>query len=63
MEDAIALAECFRVRDDVTQVLAEFAAVRRPVIEDYQAAAYESMVWFESAAKYVCLNPIDLALV
>ena len=35
--------------------------VRRPVIEDYQAAAFESMVWFENAAKYVCLNPIDLA--
>jgi anthraniloyl-CoA monooxygenase len=61
MEDAIALAECFGVRDDVTQALAEFTAVRRPVIEDYQAAAYESMVWFENAAKYVCLNPIDLA--
>ncbi len=61
MEDAIALAECFRVRDDVTQALAEFTTVRRPVIEDYQAAAFESMVWFENAAKYVCLNPIDLA--
>jgi anthraniloyl-CoA monooxygenase len=61
MEDAIALAECFRVRDDVTQALAEFTAVRRPVIEDYQAAAYESMVWFENAAKYMCLSPIDLA--
>ena len=61
MEDAIALAESFRVRVDVTQALAEFTAVRRPVIEDYQAAAYESMVWFENAAKYVGLNPIDLA--
>jgi len=61
MEDAIALGDCFRVRDDVTQALAEFTAVRRPVIEDYQAAAYESMVWFENAAKYVGLKPIDLA--
>ena len=61
MEDAIALAESFRVRGDLNQALGEFSAVRRPVIEDYQAAAFESMVWFENAANYVGLNPIDLA--
>jgi anthraniloyl-CoA monooxygenase len=41
--------------------LSKFTEVRRPVIEDYQAAAFESMVWFENAAKYVTLNPIELA--
>ena len=61
MEDAIALAECFQTTSDVTQVLSKFTEVRRPVIEDYQAAAFESMVWFENAAKYVSLAPIDLA--
>ena len=61
MEDAIALAECFQTTSEVTKVLSKFTEVRRPVIEDYQAAAFESMVWFENAAKYVSLAPIDLA--
>jgi len=61
MEDAIALAECFQTTSEVTKVLSKFTEVRRPVIEDYQAAAFESMVWFENAAKYVSLAPIELA--
>jgi len=61
MEDAIALAECFQTTSDVTKVLSKFTEVRRPVIEDYQAAAFESMVWFENAAKYASLAPIELA--
>ena len=61
MEDAIALAECFQTTSDVTKALSKFTEVRRPVIEDYQAAAFESMVWFENAAKYVSLTPIELA--
>ena len=61
MEDAIALAECFQTTSEVTKVLSKFTEVRRPVIEDYQAAAFESMVWFENAAKYFSLAPIDLA--
>src|SRR6185437_3266504 len=47
MEDAIALKRCFDREPDVTAALQEFQRVRKPVIEDYQAAAYESMVWFE----------------
>jgi anthraniloyl-CoA monooxygenase len=31
------------------------------VIEEYQAAAYESMLWFEDARKYTQLDPIELA--
>jgi anthraniloyl-CoA monooxygenase len=61
MEDAIALAECFQTTSDVTKALSKFTEGRRPVIEDYQAAAFESMVWFENAAKYVSLDPIELA--
>ena len=61
MEDAIALAECFQTTSDVTKALSKFTVVRRPVIEDYQAAAFESMVWFENAAKYVSFAPIELA--
>jgi anthraniloyl-CoA monooxygenase len=62
MEDAIALAECCQRTSDVAKALNDFSTTRRPVIEDYQAAAFESMVWFENAKKYVQLNPIELAL-
>lgn len=61
MEDAIALAGCF-IRDArVREALANFESTRKPVIEDYQAAAYESMVWFENAGSYLRLSPINLA--
>jgi anthraniloyl-CoA monooxygenase len=45
----------------VNEALESFTATRRPVIEDYQAAAFESMKWFENAAQYMHLSPIDLA--
>ena len=62
MEDAIALAQSFQQTSDVNQALASFTAARRPVIEDYQAAAFESMKWFENAAQYMHLSPTELAL-
>jgi anthraniloyl-CoA monooxygenase len=61
LEDAIALAECFEKSLSVNAALDDFAKLRRPVIEDYQAAAHESMVWFEDARKYIHLSPIELA--
>ena len=61
MEDAIALAECFQEQADVREALEQFAAKRRPVIEDYQAAAFESMIWFENAREYMHLSPTELA--
>ena len=61
MEDAIALAQSFQQTNDVTEALANFTATRRPVIEDYQAAAFESMKWFENAAQYMHLSPMELA--
>lgn len=59
IEDAIALAQSFQ--PDVQQTLANFTATRRPIIEDYQAAAFESMKWFENAAQYMHLAPMELA--
>jgi anthraniloyl-CoA monooxygenase len=56
MEDAIALKQCFDETSDVSTALHRFLEVRRPVIEDYQAAAYESMVWFENARQYINLD-------
>jgi len=63
MEDAIGLKECFDETAGVRAALQRFEEVRRPVIEEYQAAAYESMVWFEQARDYMHLAPIELAYV
>lgn len=63
MEDAIALADSFQQTATVSEALAHFEQTRRPVIEDYQAAAFESMTWFENAAQYMRLSPIELAYV
>jgi anthraniloyl-CoA monooxygenase len=62
MEDAIALAQAFQKTSHVSEALSEFTKTRRPVIEDYQAAAFESMKWFENAAQYMHLSPMELAL-
>jgi anthraniloyl-CoA monooxygenase len=61
MEDAIALAGCFERNSKVSDALSDFESTRKPVIEDYQAAAYESMLWFENAADYLRLSPMALA--
>ena len=63
MEDAIALKECFDENSEVQSALRRFEEVRKPVIEEYQAAAYGSMVWFENAREYMHLAPIELAYV
>ena len=63
MEDAIALAESFQLNTNVSDALTHFENTRRPVIEDYQAAAFESMRWFENAAQYLHLSPLELAYV
>jgi anthraniloyl-CoA monooxygenase len=63
MEDAIVLKECFDEASDVSAALQNFEKARRPVIEEYQAAAHESMVWFEEARDYMHLAPIELAYV
>ena len=61
LEDAIALAQSFATTSDVQSALKHFTETRRPVIEDYQAAAFESMKWFENAAQYMHLTPLELA--
>ena len=61
MEDAIALADSFRNKSTISEALQSFEKTRKPVIEDYQAAAYESMRWFESARDYMHLAPLKLA--
>jgi anthraniloyl-CoA monooxygenase len=61
LEDAIELKNCFDQTSDVQSALDKFESVRKPIIEDYQAAAYDSMVWFENARNYMHLSPLELA--
>jgi anthraniloyl-CoA monooxygenase len=61
LEDAIALKQCFDETSDVRVALRRFEERRKPIIEDYQAAAYESMVWFENARQYMHLDPMALS--
>jgi anthraniloyl-CoA monooxygenase len=61
LEDAIALYRCFAANSNVAEALAEFERVRKPVIEEYQQAAYESLVWFEHARDYMHLAPLPFA--
>jgi anthraniloyl-CoA monooxygenase len=61
LEDAIALFDCFRKKQGIQAAFEEFEATRKPVIEEYQAAAQESMIWFENARDYLHLSPVELA--
>jgi 2-polyprenyl-6-methoxyphenol hydroxylase-like FAD-dependent oxidoreductase len=61
LEDSIALYQCFAAGRDVQTALSEFERVRKPVIEAYQQAAQESLVWFERARDFMHLAPYDLA--
>jgi anthraniloyl-CoA monooxygenase len=61
LEDAIALASSFQQYSRVEEALAEFETTRRPIIEDYQAAAHDSMLWFENAKEYMRLGAEELA--
>jgi anthraniloyl-CoA monooxygenase len=61
LEDSIALFQCFKNTTEVSLAVKEFEASRKPVIEEYQAAAYDSMRWFENARDYMNLSAIDLA--
>jgi anthraniloyl-CoA monooxygenase len=47
----------------VADALGDFERTRRPVIEEYQAAAHDSMIWFENARNYMQLSPLELAYV
>ena len=61
LEDAITLRDCCVGASNIAEALAEFERRRKPVIEDYQAAAQDSMTWFENAGQYMQLEPLALA--
>ncbi|HKC64408.1 MAG TPA: FAD-dependent monooxygenase [Pyrinomonadaceae bacterium] len=61
LEDAISLSKCFQSTEDVKEALSEFERTRKPIIEEYQEAARESLVWFENARNYMHLEPLIFA--
>ena len=61
LEDSIALAKCFKSGADVETTLSEFQATRKPVVDEYQDAAYASLVQFENAHEDLHLDPIPFA--
>lgn len=61
LEDAVALHDCLAREGDVRAALALFERERKPVIEEYQRAAYESLAWFEHMRDYVHLAPLPFA--
>jgi anthraniloyl-CoA monooxygenase len=60
LEDAIALAQCFGQISDVRMTIPMFQQVRKPVVDDLQAAAYSSLLWLEAAEEKLKLEPIPL---
>jgi anthraniloyl-CoA monooxygenase len=61
LEDAIALYKCFDGTEDAQTALHEFERVRKPIIEEYQEAAFESLIWFENVKDYMSLSPLPFA--
>lgn len=61
LEDAIALAKCFAAHKEVDVALSEFENVRKPIVEEYQDAAYASLLLFENAKEEMPLDPIPFA--
>jgi len=62
LEDAIALNDALLKSTTVSAALRMFEDVRKPIIEEYQSAAEESLQWFENCRGHIQLEPIELAL-
>ena len=61
LEDSIALFEAMREHRRIGDALEAFTTIRRPQIEEYQSAAYESLVWFENVRDLMDLDSLDFA--
>ncbi len=61
LEDAIALAGCFAGTRDVRAALAAFQQARKPVVDEFQDAAYASLVWLEQVHEHLDLPPVPFA--
>jgi anthraniloyl-CoA monooxygenase len=61
LEDAITLRKCFEASEVIETALREFEKVRKPRIDEYQEAAYESLLWFENVKDELQLDPVPFA--
>ncbi len=61
LEDAIALAGCFAERRTVEAALPAFEQVRKPVVDEFQEAAYQSLTWLENVGEHLGLDPVPFA--
>jgi 2-polyprenyl-6-methoxyphenol hydroxylase-like FAD-dependent oxidoreductase len=62
MEDAIALANALsRHEKDIPAALADFEALRRPIVEKLVAAADASAAWYEHFPEHMRLAPREFA--
>jgi anthraniloyl-CoA monooxygenase len=62
LEDAIALANAFDTARDPDRALPLFEQARRPRVEQLQAAAMDSLRWFEDMDQYIHMDPLPFAL-
>lgn len=61
LEDAVALAEAFAAEPTREAALARFERLRKPVVEEFQAAAYQSLLWLEGVRAHLHLDPVPFA--
>jgi anthraniloyl-CoA monooxygenase len=61
LEDVIALAEEIKTESNIANALANYERVRRPVVEDLQAAAHQSLLLFENLGDVIDLSPLEMA--
>jgi anthraniloyl-CoA monooxygenase len=61
LEDAIVLFECFAAQPNVETALAEFQRTRKPIVDDLQHAALESLLWLENVGDDLRLDPLPFA--
>jgi anthraniloyl-CoA monooxygenase len=61
LEDAIALAAACAAEPRVEAALARFERERKPPVEEFQAAAYQSLTWLERVEEHLELDPVPFA--
>lgn len=61
LEDAIALIRSLEKETAVTNALKDYETTRKPIVEEYQSFAYDSLLLFEHLGDYMDLEPIEMA--
>jgi anthraniloyl-CoA monooxygenase len=61
LEDAMALADAFASKGEVAQALPEYERVRKPRVDEFQEAAFTSLVWLENVEEQLLLEPVAFA--